>query len=74
MLSGARLRRLGLTGREADVMRLVALGHTNGEVAEALELSSRTVEKHLENVYTKLGVHGRTAAVAAVLNRGRGGS
>jgi predicted ATPase/DNA-binding CsgD family transcriptional regulator/transcriptional regulator with XRE-family HTH domain len=52
----------GLTEREADVLRLVALGLTNHEVADRLFLSRRTVDTHLHRVYEKLGVSGRAAA------------
>ena len=48
-----------LTPQELAVAREVASGRSNREVAEALYLSSRTVEYHLGNVYRKLGVHGR---------------
>ena len=51
-----------LTPREAEVMGWVAVGKTNAEVAEVLRLSSRTVQKHLEHVFEKLGVETRTAA------------
>lgn len=55
-----------LTDRELDVLRLVAGGRGNEEVARALSLSVRTVERHLTSVYTKLGVTGRAARAAAV--------
>jgi DNA-binding CsgD family transcriptional regulator len=55
-----------LTSREREVLVLVAEGHSNREVASALWLSPETVRKHLENIYAKLGVHTRTAAVARV--------
>ena len=51
-----RLRALGLTEREADVLRLVAQGLSNREIAEAMVLSPRTVEKHVERVLAKTGV------------------
>ena len=54
----------GLTRREAEVLRWVANGKTNGETAIILGLSRRTVDKHLEHIYSKLGVETRTAAVA----------
>jgi DNA-binding CsgD family transcriptional regulator len=54
---------LGLTRREVEVLRLVRQGMSSGEIAEALFLSRRTVEKHLENIFCKLGVDNRTAAV-----------
>lgn len=52
-----------LSAREAEVLDLVARGHSNADVAERLVLSVRTVERHLLNAYTKLGAHGRTDAV-----------
>lgn len=52
----------GLTAREAEVVRLVALGRSNAHAAEALGLSERTVHKHLEHAYAKLGVHSRSEA------------
>jgi DNA-binding CsgD family transcriptional regulator len=58
-----------LTPRERTVLAHVADGRTNGEVAQLLGISPLTVRKHLENVYEKLGVHTRTAAVAAVFER-----
>jgi DNA-binding CsgD family transcriptional regulator len=54
-----------LTTRERQVIELVADGLTNAEVAERLWISPGTVRRHLENVYAKLGVHTRTAAVRA---------
>jgi len=56
-----------LTARELEVMRLVASGRTNAEIAQALWLSPGTVRKHLEHVFSKLAVHSRTAAVARFL-------
>jgi DNA-binding CsgD family transcriptional regulator len=53
-----------LSEREAEVLRLVAAGLANREVAERLVVTPATVKKHLEHIYTKLGVHSRTAAVA----------
>ena len=61
---GAALRRAGLTPREADVMRLVAVGGSNRDVAARLGLSDRTVQKHLERAFRKLGVSSRSAASA----------
>jgi non-specific serine/threonine protein kinase len=52
----------GLSAREAEVLRLVAGGLTNAEVAEKLFLSSRTVDWHLGSIYRKLGSHSRTEA------------
>ena len=60
-----RRRRLSLlTDREAEVLGLVALGLTNGEIAVRLVVSRTTVRTHLENIFGKLDVHTRTAAVA----------
>jgi DNA-binding CsgD family transcriptional regulator len=56
-----------LTRREREVLSWVARGKTNAQVAELLWLSPSTVRKHLENVYPKLGVNTRTAAVASFL-------
>ena len=55
-----------LSPRERDVMRLAAEGRTNEEIAAALTLSVRTVERHLSNTYAKLGLGGRVARAAAV--------
>lgn len=52
-----------LTAREGAVLRLVAQGLTNGQIARRLEISPRTVEKHLENARGKLGAANRTEAV-----------
>jgi DNA-binding CsgD family transcriptional regulator len=56
-----------LTAREREVLAWVARGKTNPQIAEALWVSPATVRKHLENVYGKLGVNTRTAAVAQFL-------
>jgi LuxR family transcriptional regulator, maltose regulon positive regulatory protein len=55
----------GLTERELAVLRLVAAGHSNQEIADALFLAVGTVKKHTHNIYGKLGVTSRTAAVQA---------
>lgn len=54
----------GLTGREVEVLRLVAAGKRNREIAELLFLSEHTVARHVQNIFTKLGVSSRTAAGA----------
>ena len=46
----------------SEVLRLVAAGRSNADVAETLALSARTVQKHLENAYRKLGVSSRSEA------------
>jgi pimeloyl-ACP methyl ester carboxylesterase/DNA-binding CsgD family transcriptional regulator len=55
-----------LSAREREVLRLAAEGRSNAEIAGALVLSTRTVERHLSNAYLKLGISGRTARTAAV--------
>jgi DNA-binding NarL/FixJ family response regulator len=54
----------GLTPREVEVLRLVAAGNSNTAVAQRLVLSEKTVARHLSNIFTKLAVPSRTAAVA----------
>jgi DNA-binding CsgD family transcriptional regulator len=61
-----RLRAAGLTRREAQVMRLVALGRSNNHVGVELEISPRTVGKHLEHSFRKLGVADRSTAARRV--------
>lgn len=53
-----------LTGRQTQILQLVAGGHTNAAIARKLEVSPRTVAKHLEHLYRKLGVTSRAAAAA----------
>lgn len=55
-----------LSARELDVLQLAARGRSNEEIAAELFLSPRTVERHLQNAYTKLGVSGKAARTAAV--------
>ncbi len=59
-----------LTGREVEVLRLVAGGRTNKEIAEELVLSVRTVERHVANIYGKIRARGRADATAYALTRG----
>ena len=54
----------GLTAREAEVLRLVAAGRSNPEIAATLFLSKKTVARHMSNIFTKLDVPSRTAAAA----------
>jgi DNA-binding CsgD family transcriptional regulator len=54
----------GLTPRELQVLRLVAAGETNKAIAAELVLSERTVDRHVSNIFTKLGVSSRAAATA----------
>jgi DNA-binding NarL/FixJ family response regulator len=59
-----------LTNRELEILRLVADGHTNAEIAEGLHVGRATVKTHLAHVFDKLGVSDRTAAVAAAFRKG----
>jgi DNA-binding NarL/FixJ family response regulator len=54
----------GLTARELEVLRLVATGKSNREIASALVISEHTVARHVQNIFRKLGVGSRTAAGA----------
>lgn len=55
-----------LSAREREILELAARGLDNAEIADALVLSARTVERHLSNVYAKLDLHGKSARTAAV--------
>jgi DNA-binding NarL/FixJ family response regulator len=59
----------GLTAREVEVLRLVAEGRTNREIAKALVLSDHTVRRHLQNIFNKIGVSSRAAATAFAFQR-----
>ena len=59
-----------LSARELEVLRLLARGLSNPQIAEALVISKKTVEHHLEHVYGKLDISSRTAAVAYAVHRG----
>jgi DNA-binding response OmpR family regulator/DNA-binding CsgD family transcriptional regulator len=66
-------RQFGLTAREAEVLVWISKGKANRDIGEILGLSSRTVNKHLEQIYVKLGVENRASAAvkaAAVLHEG----
>jgi DNA-binding NarL/FixJ family response regulator len=60
----------GLTDREVEVLRLVASGRTNPEIAASLVLSEKTVARHLSNIFAKLDVGSRTAAAAFAFENG----
>jgi predicted ATPase/DNA-binding CsgD family transcriptional regulator/DNA-binding XRE family transcriptional regulator len=60
----------GLTPREVEVLRLLVAGHTNPEIAAALVISVKTVERHLANVYAKIGARSRVDAATYMLKRG----
>jgi two-component system response regulator NreC len=59
-----------LSERETDVLRLIALGHTNAEIAEQLYISVRTVETHRAHIQQKLGISTRAELVRSALSRG----
>ena len=60
----ARLAQAALTPRESEVLSWLAKGKTNKDIADILGLSPRTVNKHLEHIFDKLGVETRSAAAA----------
>lgn len=60
----------GLTAREVEVLLLVAEGSTNREIGQTLTISPKTVNRHVENIFNKLGVGSRAAAVATALKTG----
>jgi DNA-binding response OmpR family regulator/DNA-binding CsgD family transcriptional regulator len=62
---------LGLTSREGEVLSWLSKGKTNRDIAQILGLSPRTVDKHLEQIYAKLGVENRTAAAAIATSASR---
>jgi DNA-binding CsgD family transcriptional regulator len=66
-LAANALRPLGLTPREEEILLLIARGNTDKDVAALLYISPRTVMKHLQHVYDKLGVGSRTEAIARAL-------
>ena len=60
----------GLTAREVEVLRLVAAGRSNPQIAAELVLSEKTVARHLSNIFGKLDVGSRTAAAAYAFEQG----
>lgn len=59
-----------LTGREHEILRFVADGVSNADIAQRLGISRRTVQKHMENLFRKLGTHDRAEAVSTAFRRG----
>lgn len=70
----AELLGRGLTRREAQIVRLVASGCSDREVAAMLDISHRTVQKHLQRAYAKLGVHDRAQAAALTVDEAHTGA
>jgi len=66
----ARARNVPLTGREVEVLELIAEGLRNKEVADALGITEETAKVHVKNLFKKLSVSDRTAAVTQALRRG----
>lgn len=64
---GKLQQRLALTDREAEVLLWISYGKSNGMISEVLTISPRTVQKHLERIYEKLGVETRAAAAAVAI-------
>src|SRR5262249_20745544 len=64
-----RLEASGLTPRESEVLHWVAEGKTNPEIGIILDLSARTVQKHLEHIFQKLEVQSRTAALMVLMEK-----
>jgi DNA-binding CsgD family transcriptional regulator len=56
--------RSGLSSREAEIISLIAAGHTNGLIAQRLFLAEKTVKNHVNKIYAKLGAASRSDAVA----------
>ncbi len=71
-ISARKIETLGMTKREAEILCWVAEGKTNPEIAILCDISERTVHKHLEHVYEKLGVETRTAAAHRALTTRKG--
>jgi len=65
-----RMFQAALTNREIEVLRLVARGLRNKEIAAELKISDETVQGHVKNILAKLSVHDRTEAVAVAIRRG----
>jgi DNA-binding NarL/FixJ family response regulator len=61
-MMSAALREEGMTARECDVLLLLARGGSNQDIANALDISERTVQKHVQNSFRKLAVGDRSAA------------
>jgi DNA-binding NarL/FixJ family response regulator len=67
-----KARPLGLSSREAEIMSLIAEGHSNGEIAAQLVLAEKTVKNHVNRIYAKLGAGSRAAAIVRWTDARRG--
>jgi DNA-binding NarL/FixJ family response regulator len=63
----------GLSNREIEVLRQLAMGLRNREIARFLMISENTVERHLENIYTKLDISSRISAAVYAVHNGLAG-
>jgi DNA-binding NarL/FixJ family response regulator len=63
--------RAELSGRELEIIELVAIGLTNQEIAERLTISKRTVDNHVSNIFTKTGARNRVALLNWALDNGK---
>jgi DNA-binding NarL/FixJ family response regulator len=68
--AATRANLAGLTAREVEVLKLLARGHSNSQLARQLHVSSRTVEHHVAAILEKLSVNSRTEAVVAAFGLG----
>ena len=69
-MAGPEALPAGLTAREAEVLRLVADGRTNRDIAVELVISEHTVARHLQNIFAKIDVSSRSAATAFAFEHG----
>ncbi len=68
-LSFSVLQELGLTKRETEILHWIIRDRSNQQISEILNLSNRTVQKHCENIYSKLGVHNRAASITKTIQK-----
>jgi len=68
--AGGSVRPGGLSAREVDVLRLAAQGHTTREIAQRLYISAKTADRHIQNLYTKIGASNRAGATRWAVEHG----